>query len=180
MMGQTLSKGIKVIRVQNAAAAGTTNLVGTTVDTLGFDACLFVYGVGALTATQQTKLKCGMGILANGSDASDIQNSGTPLGSFIPDTGSNGVLVLDIYRPAPGPSKSAVSTLQGSTSPTGGGLIPNRYLTPTLVRGTANAVVDFGIAILYNKEKSPTASAEQDASLLALTLAVSQPQGVAG
>src|SRR5579884_2096073 len=176
-----LSKDVKVVRVQNSAAAGTSNLVGSTVDTSGFDSALIIYGVGALTAGQQTKLKAGSGQQSNGSDASDIALSGTPQGGVIADTASNGLLILDLVRCFNSKTASSTAPPTGGVDPSagyGGGYTPNRYLTPTLVRGTANAAVDFGIVILYNQRRRPLQT--QDATVAAIQLAVDQVPGTAG
>src|SRR4051812_11500018 len=114
---QTMVDNCKVVRVQNAAVAGTSSLVGSTIDMLGFNGVLFVYGVGALSAGQLTKLKVGGGSDSGGSDKSDLASTGTPNGAYLADGDSNKCIVLDINRPM------------------------YRYLTPTLVRGTGNAVV---------------------------------------
>ncbi len=150
--GFNLGKATKVVRVQNAAVAGTTVLVGSTVDTAGFDSVMFVYGVGALTATQQTKLKVGGGAASNGSDKSDLAATGTPVGAFLADADSNTTIIMEVVRPA------------------------QRYLTPSLVRGTANAVVDFGVAILYNAQRDPPVA---DATLNSVQLALAAA-GVGG
>ncbi len=171
-----LLKSVKVIRVQDAAVAGTSDLTGTTVDTQGYDACMFVYGVGTLTSTQVTKLKCQSGTDSAGSGASDIQGSAT---AAMADGDSNKLLILDVVRPAPGPSTGTTSYPSG-TNPSpgfGGGYVPNRYLTPVLDRGTANAVVDFGIAILYNTRKAPLAT--QDTTVSVTKTVVDAPQGTA-
>ena len=77
-MGVNLSQSFNVVRTQNAAAAGTTALNGTHVDMQGWDNVVFIYGVGALTATQVTGLKAQNGALANDSDQADITGAATP------------------------------------------------------------------------------------------------------
>ena len=63
-----LSKAVKVARVLNGVAAGTTEQTGSVVDTQGFEGVQFVALFGALTATQVTSLKVQQGSLADGSD----------------------------------------------------------------------------------------------------------------
>jgi hypothetical protein len=108
--------------------AGTSNQNGTAIDTLGFDGICFVVSYGALTANQVTQAKAQQGALSNGSDASDIANSHTTL---LTDGQSNTLQVIDIYRPT------------------------NRYVRPVVLRGTANAVINGIIAILYHTETAP-------------------------
>lgn len=122
-----LSKNIEVVRVQNAAAAGTSDLDGTVVDMQGYDGVLFIYGVGALTATQVTKLVAKQDVASGGAFTA---LTGADSGAMA-DGDGNKLLMLDVFRPT------------------------KRYVRPTLDRGTANAVVDFGIAILYRGSKAP-------------------------
>jgi hypothetical protein len=171
-----LSKDIKVVRVQNAAAAGTTTLVGSTVDTSGFDAALVIYGVGALTTNQVTKLKASSGAASDGSDKSDIAGSAT---SAMADADGNKLLILDLVRCFYGTTASSTSVPSG-TDPSvgyGGGYTTMRYLTPQLVRGTANAAVDFGIVILYNQRKRPLGS--QDTTVSQIKTVIDAIQGTA-
>ena len=134
-----LSKQFNVVRTQNAAAAGTTALNGTHVDMSGWDSVVFLYGVGALTATQVTALKAQNGALANDSDQADITGAAT---SAMADGDSNKLLILEVNRPL------------------------LRYVRPVLTRGTANAVVDFGIAIQYLGDKIPPAALDATVSKL--------------
>lgn len=122
-----LSKNVEIVRVQNAAGADTTDLDGTVVDMQGYDGVMFVYGVGTLTGTQVTKLVAKQDDSATG-DFSSL--TGTDSGALA-DTDGNKLLVLDVYRPT------------------------KRYVRPTLDRGTANAVVDFGIVVKYRGSKAP-------------------------
>lgn len=125
---QNLLKDIKVTRVMNAVAAGTTNQNGSTLDMSGWDGVLFVAQLGTLTATQVTGLKAQQGAAANMSDAADLL--GTAVGPMA-DGDSNKCLVLDIYRPQ------------------------ERYVRCVVTRGTANAVIDGVMAIQYRGRKAP-------------------------
>lgn len=137
-----LATETKIVRTQNAAAAGTTSLKAAAgVDMQDYDGVLFVYALGTLTATQVTSLKAGAGAAADGSDAVDI--TGATTGNMA-DGDSNKLLVLDVFRPQ------------------------KRYVTPTLVRGTANAVVDGGWAILYRGKTKPAAIDSTVSKLVAL------------
>jgi hypothetical protein len=56
-MPQAQQEQQKITRVLNAVAAGTTNQNTSSVDMTGWDSVEFVAHLGALTATQVTKLK---------------------------------------------------------------------------------------------------------------------------
>ncbi|HEV1992417.1 MAG TPA: hypothetical protein VGR34_06095 [Candidatus Dormibacteraeota bacterium] len=144
-MGVNLSKNFNVVRVQNAAAAAATPLVGTHVDMQGWDNVVFIYGVGALTATQVTALKAQNGNAVGDGDQADITGAITPA---MADGDSNRLLVLEVVRPL------------------------LRYVRPTLNRATANAVVDFGIAIQYSGDKVPPAALDATVSQLLAAVGV--------
>lgn len=122
-----LNSNIKITRVANAAAAGTSAVNGSAIDMLGFHGVMFVAAVGALTATQVTSLKAQEGDTS--SPTADLAGS---LVGPLADGDSNKCLVLDIYRPL------------------------KRYIRPVLNRATANAVVDGIWAIQYCGDKAPT------------------------
>lgn len=145
-----LTSNIKVTRVMNAQAAGTSVVNGSVIDMQGFDGVLFVAAVGALTATQVTSLKAQDGAASNLSDASDLLGS---LTGPLADADGNKVLTLDVYRPL------------------------KRYIRPVLNRATANAVIDGIVAIQYCGDKMPTV---QDATTIAASkIKVSPANGTA-
>lgn len=147
---QNLLKDIKLTRVLNSVAAGTTNQTGSTLDMSGWDGVTFIAMLGALTATQVTGIKAQQGQASNMSDAADLQ--GTNVGPMA-DGDSNKCIVLDVYRPV------------------------ERYVRCILIRGTANAVIDGVIAVQYRGRKSPVV---QDTTTIALNEAwVSPPEGTA-
>ena len=123
-----IGKNIKVTRVLNAVATGITAQNSSVVDMQGYDGVMFIGAVGALTATAVTGLKAQQGAASNLSDAADLEGS---LAS-IPDTGSNGVAVVDVYRPQ------------------------ERYVRAVFSRAVAGAVLDGIIAIQYKGMKKPT------------------------
>jgi hypothetical protein len=144
-MGVNLSKNFNLVRVQNAAAAGTSVLTGTHVDMQGWDNVVFIYALGALTATQVTALKAQNGALSNDTDQADIAGAITPQAL---DGDSNKVLILEVVRPL------------------------LRYVRPVLNRATANAVVDGGIAIQYSGDKLPPAALDTTVSQLLAAVGV--------
>jgi hypothetical protein len=124
---QNLGRHVKCIHVMNAVVAGTSNQTGSEIDMQGFDGVMFIADIGALTATQITKLEA-IGSNTSGSEAAFTTDAVTPA---MADADSNKLLVLDVFRPA------------------------TRYLKPVVKRGTANAVINCVIAILYNVEHMP-------------------------
>lgn len=128
-----LSRNSKILRVANAAAAGTTDVNSDSVDMAAYRSATFVAAVGALTATQVTKLKLQQsqddGVV---DDWTDIQGSAT---AALADTDGNKLLVIHLMRPT------------------------KRYVRAVLDRGTANAVLDGIIAILGYPDPSSTSGA---------------------
>jgi hypothetical protein len=123
-----LSKNINVVRVVNAQAAGLTAFTGTHVDMQGYDSVIFIAGLGALTATQVTSLQAQNGSLVNDTDQANITNAIT---AAMADGDSNKLLILEVFRPL------------------------LRYVRPVINRATANAVIDFCIAIQFSGDKLP-------------------------
>jgi hypothetical protein len=124
-----LGKDVKVTRVLNAVAAGTSNQSGSILDMSGFEGVMFVALLGALTATQVTALKAQQGQASGGGDMADLL--GTKVGPMGDDDDNKG-LVLDVYKPR------------------------ERYVRCVVERATANAVIDGVIAIQYGAGKRPT------------------------
>lgn len=123
-----LSKFGKVTRVMNAVAAGTDDTQSSSViDMKGFDAVTFIVGFGALTATAVTTVKAQQGAASNLSDAADLLGSAVS----VADDDDNQVVVLEINHPR------------------------ERYVRVQVVRATANAVIDFGIAIQTAAKSEP-------------------------
>lgn len=132
-MQTILLEDVRFSRPINATAAGTTDINGTGVDMQadgGYDGILFVLAVGALTASQVTKLLAQSSTDDGSADAYvAILNSTTA--SFA-DADGNKLAVLDVFRP------------------------PERWVRPVVDRATANAAVDGVIAIQYRGKKRPT------------------------
>jgi len=118
---------VKVTRVQNAAAVGTTTLTSSAVDMANWDGVMFVLAFGAITDGTPA-VKARQGQLSNMSDAADLAGTLTA-GAITDDTK---LLALDIYRPL------------------------ERYVDAQIVRGGATgAVVDGMIAIQYRGRVKP-------------------------
>lgn len=136
---------VKLTRVINATAAGTSAVNGAIIDMADFEGVQFVVALGALTATQVTSLKAQHGDAANLSDAADM--AGTLTGPAL-DADSNKTLVLDVNRPT------------------------KRYIRVVVNRATANAVIDSGMALQYGPKKKPTTN---DATTTSATKSVVSP-----
>jgi hypothetical protein len=124
-----LSDDVKIDRVVDATAAGTTDVNGTGLSMAGYDGIMFIALLGTLTATQVTALHAQQSSDDGSADAyTDIEGSATdPLG----DDDDNDMLVLDIFRPQ------------------------EAYVRPVVDRATANAVIDGVIAIRYKATNRP-------------------------
>ena len=112
-------------RVSNAVAAGTTTVNSSSVDMKGFDAVAFVVAFGAITSTAVTSCK-----LQGSTDDStfvDLESTGVT----VADTDDNKIFVLEQDRPR------------------------YRYLRCTVVRGTANAVIDGIVAHQLKPQVEP-------------------------
>lgn len=129
-MSTNLLKDAKILRVENAAAAGTSTLTSDVVDMLGYDGCTFIAMLGDVTDTSELELVIQHGDLSNGSDLADT----TVTTSFTAGASDadNMVLAAEVVRPA------------------------KRYIAAKLVRGTANAVVDGILAIQTDAALNPT------------------------
>lgn len=123
-----LGRNIKITRVANSAAAGTSAVTCSTLDMAGFEGVLFIAAFGDLSNGAVTGIKAQQGQLANMGDAADL--AGTAIA--IADTDDNKVLALEVYRPR------------------------ERYVRAIVTRGTANAVLDGVIAIQYGAAEAPT------------------------
>lgn len=124
-----LSRAMKVDRVENAAAAATTDLESDAVDMAGFEGCIFYFLFGTITAGAVTNCHLEQSSDSGVADGwSDIADSGVTVN----DDDDNQVAVIDILRPT------------------------KRYIRAVIDRGTQNAVVDGIIAAQYGARKLPT------------------------
>lgn len=119
---------VRVQRVMNAVAAGTSVQTSSAVDCQGaeaFDEVTFMAAFGALTATQVTNIK-----VQESDDNSTYNDSKDTLSVNLADTDGNRMLLCTI-RPT------------------------KRYLKLIVTRGTANAVIDGVWAFLRRSKKLP-------------------------
>jgi hypothetical protein len=120
-------ENIKVVRVSNAVAAGTTAVNGTAVDMSGYDGVVFYALFGAIVTGAITSLKAQSCTAADGSGAADL--AGTSVA--VAEGDDNLVAALEIYRPQ------------------------TQYVRPVISRGTQNATVDGILAVLFNGRVAP-------------------------
>lgn len=121
-----LTKAGKLTRVINATAAGTTDINGTVINMQGFDSVTFIVGFGAITASAVTSIKAQQGAASNLSDAADLESTAIS----VADTDDDKIVALEIEPTA-------------------------RYCRVVVDRGTADAVVDFGIAVQTKARTEP-------------------------
>lgn len=122
----------KFIVVETSAVAGTSTLTTDVVDTLGFQSIAFVAMLGGVTDTSV------LALTAKGNSADSVSSptpttyAGAATFTAGASDAANKLMIVDIEKPR------------------------DRYVFATLARGTANAVVNGIIAILYNGEIRPT------------------------
>lgn len=125
---QNLMRNVKVTRVLNAVAAGSTDITtATVIDMAGYEGVAFVYGFGTITAGAVTSVKVQQGTDATVTDAADLEGSS----QSVADDADNKVFISDIFLPR------------------------ERYVKPIIKRATQNAVVDFVLAIQYGPRTAP-------------------------
>lgn len=118
----------KYLRIQDPVAAGTADTTESDIiDMQGFDSVEFITSIGTITATGTVDVQVQQDSDSAGGSMADL------LGTKISYTAADGdkLAVHDIHRPK------------------------ERYLRVTVVRATANAVIDLITARLYNAKSKP-------------------------
>lgn len=140
-MNMLLTEDIKIVKAINASdgAAGTTDVNGDTLDTQGFDGVMMLVRMGAITATAVTSIKAQQGDASNLSDAADVSNSSVT----IADDDDDKYFAIDIQKPA------------------------KRYVRVVADRGTANAVVEHAIYVLYKGKVRPSTNGIESVAQIA-------------
>lgn len=129
MHSNYLSENVKITRILNGVVAGTSDQTSTAIDMQGWDGCLFIGAIGALTSTQVTKM------LIHHSDASGSGFAATTATTAaMGDSDGNKLLMIDVQKPS------------------------KQYLKAVIDRGTANAVIDGVIAIQYRGTNLPASN----------------------
>lgn len=127
-MLQSLFKTVLFIRAMVAVAAGTTDQT-VTVDCQGFRAIAFAILFGTITSTAVTSIKLGAGNASDGSDAVDVTGASVT----VADTDDNKMALVELLEIPAG----------------------KRYVTLTIDRGTANAVIDGVLCGRFNPRTEP-------------------------
>lgn len=124
-----LLKNTKIVRHNNGAAAGTTTITPSAgIDMQGYNSCLFLVLLGALTDTTVPAIKIQQSSDDGSTDAySDLEGTAYA----VADSDDNGVIAVEIIRPT------------------------KRYLKLILARATANAVLDGILAVVGNPSSLP-------------------------
>lgn len=128
MIGSLL-KECKIVAISPDATGATTDINPVTIDMSGFKSCLIIAYLGDVADTCVLHLKALQGTAANGSGATAI--AGTTAATAGASNYDDKILLLDVKN------------------------VIYRYLTPQLLRGTANAAVNGIVAILYNGRDCP-------------------------
>jgi hypothetical protein len=113
--------------VSGASAAGTAQVVGSTIDTQGFDSLTVFANIGAVTATGTATLKLMGGDAADGSDKAAIAGASV----VATDADGNKKIAIEVHRPS------------------------QRYITAVIDRATANSVIVSVEAILFGASQEP-------------------------
>lgn len=130
-MHLNLLNDIKIIPVEPAAAAGQTTLTTDVVDTQGFDSVAFVVYLGDVTDTSVLTLTAKTNTANSTSSPTPTTLSQTVTFTADATSADSKLLILDLHKPR------------------------DRYVFATLARGTANAVVNGILAVLYNAHQCP-------------------------
>ncbi|MEN1679879.1 MAG: hypothetical protein AAGJ46_09810 [Planctomycetota bacterium] len=120
-----LSRSCKRTRVANAAAAGQTEVVSTSIDGRGFDACEFVVSFGAIVTGAVTTVK------AQGSADNTTFTDLAGVSQSVADDADNSVVIVDVGHPR------------------------HRYLRCVVTRATQDATVDGIVAQQYLAREEP-------------------------
>ena len=135
-----LTGSVRVGRAIAATAAGfTTPIEGSSIDLGadgGYEGCMFIIGFGTLTATQVTAVH--VETSSDNSTWNDLEGSDS---GALADDDDDEYVIIDVYKPM------------------------EQYLRAVVTRGTANAVITDGIAILYRGGDRPSTLALSDVAL---------------
>lgn len=120
---------LKIDGTNYILAAGTTDVDSEIVDTLGYEAICFVYGLGTLAASSGVTIQVQQNTANSSSGMADLAGSEQ---ATTADTDDNKLIISDPYRPT------------------------ERYLRVQTIRGDGgNSTIDFLIAILYRAGQLP-------------------------
>ncbi len=124
---------ITPVTIANPAAAGTSLITSSALDTAGYDGVQFIVSLGAVTDNCVLTLTPLVNATNSNSGGTAITNATTA--AFTAATSSNTLIVSDVIKPS------------------------KRYVYCTLGRTTQNAVLNCIIAVLYRPRTIPTVQA---------------------
>ena len=140
-MKLNLSRDMKMVRVANAAASGTSTITTSVVDMRGFRSVAFVAALGEVLDTSALNLRVKTNSASSTSSPTPVQTTGQTAHTADATDADNKMLMVDIHEPR------------------------QRYVFAELVRGTAAAAVDGIFAILYNGNEGPQEIADNSSFL---------------
>ncbi len=120
-------ENMKLQRVSNAVAAGTSAINSTGVDMTGYDGVTFLVGFGAITSAAVTSFNAAQGDTLGGAY---VDLTGTA--QSVADDDDNQIWALTIHRPG------------------------DRFVRCEVARATQNAVLDFIVAVRYRGDHPVT------------------------
>ena len=139
-----LADAVKITKVADATAAGTTAINSASVDMSGYDGCMFLTTVGAIVGGGVQSIKAQQDIVSGMGAAADL--AGTNI--TVADDDDNQVFWLDVKRPRERYLRLVVS--RGTQNSTWGEIYAIQYRGRSLP--ISNNVVD---TITGEKHESP-------------------------
>jgi hypothetical protein len=130
-MKLNLSRDMKMVRVSNAVASGTTTITSAVVDMRGFRSVCFVAALGDVADTSALNLRVKTNSANSTSSPTPVQTTAAAAFTAGAATADNKMIMVDVHEPR------------------------QRYVFVELVRATAAAAVDGIFAILYNGAEGP-------------------------
>ncbi len=124
-MVQNLNRDIKVTRIANASAAGTSAVNSASINMAGFDSVMFITEFGAITSGGVQSVN--IATSSNNSDWNDLLATSIT----VADDDGDKITVHDIVKPL------------------------EQYLRVEVAKATQNSVVEGILAIQYNARKKP-------------------------
>lgn len=124
----TFCQNSKITRVSAAVAAGTGDTVTSDiVDMAGYSSVTFIVGFGAIVSTAETEVTVEQDSAANMAAAAALSGSDVT----VADDDDDQIVVVEVKNPA------------------------ERYVRASITRATANATIDFILAVQSDPVKAP-------------------------
>lgn len=129
LLKQALSEGAKFVPLSGYTAAGTSDVVGSSIDTNDYNGCLIFAYFGTAATNNTIKIQ-------GSSDDGAVDTYADLAGTSLSSGASNELVIADIPFPRSG----------------------CRYLKPTVARGTSSTLIGI-FAVLYNPRTLPVSNA---------------------